>query len=91
VPIYAFRCRECGLFELARPMTDAGAAATCPSCGAEARRVFTPPGLALLATPVRGALDQAERSAYEPDVVTRKDGRPLPHRHAQSPPWVLSH
>lgn len=91
MPIYAFRCRECGPFELVRPMTDAGAAAACPGCGDEARRVYTPPGLALLATPVRGTLDRQERSAHEPDVVTKKEGRALPHRHAPSPPWVLSH
>jgi predicted nucleic acid-binding Zn ribbon protein len=72
-------------------MTDAGAAADCPDCGAEARRVYTPPGLALLGAPVRGALDREERSAHEPDVATKKDGRPLPHRHAPSPPWVMSH
>ena len=56
-----------------------------------ARRVFTPPGLALLARPVRRALELEEKSAHEPDVVTEKRGRPLPHRHAKAPPWVLAH
>jgi len=74
-----------------RPMTQAAAPARCPTCGSEARRVFTPPGLALLARPVRGALDMEEKSAHEPAVVAEKRGRPLAHGHGPSPPWVLSH
>jgi putative FmdB family regulatory protein len=91
VAIYAFRCEACGAFEVARPMAEAAAPAHCPGCGDEARRVFSPPGLALLARPLRTALDSEEKSAHEPEVVARKTGRPLPHRHEPSPPWVLSH
>jgi putative FmdB family regulatory protein len=91
VPIYAFTCQGCGPFDLTRPMAEAGEPARCPSCGAEARRVFTPPGLELLARPVRRALDKEEKSAHEPDVVPEKRGRPMPHRHAPTPTWVLGH
>jgi putative FmdB family regulatory protein len=91
MPIYAFTCTDCGDFDLTRPMADAGAPATCPACGTMARRVFTPPGLALLAKPVRGLLNREEKSAHEPDVVTYKTGRPMPHTHAPAPPWVLGH
>jgi putative FmdB family regulatory protein len=91
LPIYAFSCDVCGPFEIVRPMAEAAAAAACPRCGAGARRVFTPPGVARLTAPLRGALDREERSAHEPDVVTTMAGRAMPHRHAPSPPWVLSH
>jgi putative FmdB family regulatory protein len=91
VPIYAFRCEACGDFEVVRPVAEAAGRAACPSCSHEARRVFTPPGLALLARPMRRALDTEEKSAHEPDVVTQKRGRPMPHVHEPSPPWVLSH
>jgi putative FmdB family regulatory protein len=91
VPVYAFTCESCGPFDLVRPVADASRAAACPKCGAEARRVFTPPGLALLTRPVRRALEVEEKSAHEPDVVTEKRGRPLPHRHAAGPPWALTH
>jgi putative FmdB family regulatory protein len=91
VPIYAFACVACGPFDLTRGAAEAGADAACPRCGMTARRVFTPPGLAVLARPLRGALDREEKSAHEPDVVSRKAGRPMPHRHEASPPWVLSH
>jgi putative FmdB family regulatory protein len=91
MPLYTFDCAECGPFELARPMAEAGAPGTCPACGAPARRVFTPPGLARLARPVRGALDAEEKSAHEPAVVATKSGRPMPHGHGPAPPWALSH
>ena len=91
MPIYAFTCEACGGFDVTRRSAEAAAPAACPRCGADAQRVFTPPGLALLAKPVRGLLDREEKSAHEPDVVAGKTGRPLPHRHQPSPPWVLSH
>jgi putative FmdB family regulatory protein len=89
--VYPFACGACGPFDVVRPMAEAGAPARCPGCGGEARRVYTPPGLALLAAPVRRALDREEKSAHEPEIVSAKSGRPLGHRHAPSPPWVLSH
>jgi putative FmdB family regulatory protein len=91
VPIYAFTCAACGSFEVTRRVAEASAPASCPRCGAEARRVFTAPGLALLAKPVRGVLDLQEKSAHAPAVVTEKRGRALPHKHEPTPPWVLSH
>jgi putative FmdB family regulatory protein len=91
VPVYAFTCTACGPFDLTRPMVEAGSPARCPSCGGSARRVFSPPSLALLARPARRALDMEEKSAHEPEVVSEKRGRPLPHRHAPSPPWAIGH
>ena len=91
MPIYAFMCAGCGPFDLLRPMAQVGAPARCPGCGGDARRIFTPPGLPVLARPVRGALDMEEKSAHEPAVVTEKRGRPLAHRHAPGPPWTLGH
>jgi putative FmdB family regulatory protein len=77
MPVYVFACPECGSFELARPMAEAGRRACCPACAREARRVFTPPRLPRLAAPVRQALEAEETSAHEPRVVTEKRGRPL--------------
>jgi putative FmdB family regulatory protein len=92
MPIYAFTCAGCGEFEVARPAADAAAGAHCPVCGAGARRLFTPPGISLLARPTRRALEVEEKSAHEPDVVSEKRGRPLPHHHhGQAMPWALSH
>lgn len=42
MPIYEFRCATCGHeFEEDRSRDQASAPATCPACGARARRVFS--------------------------------------------------
>ncbi len=89
MPSYVFTCGDCGSFDVTRSMASAGDPASCPTCHREARRVFTPPGLARLATPVRRALDSEEASAAEPRVVTQKKGRPLRQPQSPAPPWVL--
>jgi putative FmdB family regulatory protein len=95
VPIYAYDCERCGGFDLHRPVTEASAPAACPECSLQARRRFTAPGVALLARPLRRAMDREEASAHEPEVTSVKRGRPMPHRHAHghghAPPWVMSH
>jgi putative FmdB family regulatory protein len=91
MPVYAFTCAACGGFDVQRPMAESDEPARCPECGSDARRVFSPPGLALMARPVRLGLDMEEKSAHEPEVVTQKRGRAMPHRHAPSPPWAVGH
>ena len=91
VAIYAFTCGGCGGFDLARPMAQADTPATCPTCGGLARRVFTPPGLGLVAQPLRRALNAEEKSAHEPRVTATKHGCGMPHSHGPTPPWTLSH
>jgi putative FmdB family regulatory protein len=83
MPLYAFDCAGCGPFDLRRPVAEANSAGRCPDCGGEARRVFTPPGLARMARPLRRALDMEERSAHEPAIVTEKRGRPLRGGHTR--------
>ena len=43
MPLYEYRCGECGAkFELLRPMSQADAMATCPFCGStETRRALS--------------------------------------------------
>lgn len=89
--VYAFSCADCGPFDIVRPMGQADSAACCPGCGGDARRVFTPPGVARVEKSVRRALEIEEKSAHEPAVVSQKQGRPLPHTHAPTPPWTLGH
>jgi putative FmdB family regulatory protein len=91
MPVYAFTCTACGGFDVQRPMAESDEPARCPECGSHARRVFSPPGLALVTRPVRLGLDMEEKSAHEPEVVTQKRGRPMPHRHAPSLPWAVGH
>ena len=78
--------RRCGPFERLAARRRGGGAFACPSCGGSARRRFTPPGVARMPAPLRGAREREEKSAHEPEVVSAKAGRPMPwaghHGHA---------
>jgi putative FmdB family regulatory protein len=80
MPVYEFECGRCGPFEARRPVSDP--AATCPSCAAPGRRVYSTPAVRRMGAPLRRALDREERSSGAPEVVSRPGpGRPL-HTHA---------
>ena len=87
LPTYAFRCAQCGGFDLVRPMAEAGATAVCPSCGETARRVFVAPALRALDTGVRQALAAGEQSADSPQVVTSVPGRSRRTAPITTDPW----
>ncbi len=45
MPKYDYRCSGCGSVYEKREGFDAPSVQSCPSCGAEARRVLTPPAI----------------------------------------------
>ncbi|UDY37873.1 FmdB family zinc ribbon protein [Dermatobacter hominis] len=46
MPVYEYRCRDCGHdFEIQQSMSD-DALTECPSCGGDLRKVFSPVGIA---------------------------------------------
>ena len=45
MPIYEYRCRECGDFEVLLGMGAATRESDCPGCGSAARRLMSAPGL----------------------------------------------
>lgn len=69
--IYEYRCDQDGLFEITRPLGTAPESATCSVCGSEARRVISVPMFRRGSSSAwAAAIDQAEKSSCEPDVVT---------------------
>jgi len=72
---YAYRCPDCGPFEVRLPIGTAEAVAECPACRSSARRVFTAPSLARLSPAMSAALTRAEKSQEAPEVVTRAPER----------------
>jgi putative FmdB family regulatory protein len=57
MPLYDFRCPQCGLqFEVSRPRDKAGDAATCPQDGTEAQRVWAPVGYMMKGDPSKPEL-----------------------------------
>lgn len=89
MPLYEYRCADCGPFDHWRDPDQANAPLTCPRCSAPARRVYTAPGIHKRTAPLAGA-GTADRARIdraltgEPTVTTRPGRRPLPvhgHRH----------
>ena len=78
MPIYDFVCEDCGPFEQRRSFAEASDPMACPSCEREAGRVFSMPNTRSMPTALSGAMDRAEKSAYEPAVVRRPAGGALP-------------
>lgn len=68
--IYEYRCDDDGAFEMTRPLGTAPESVACPVCGSEARRVFSKPMLSLSPPALVAAIDHAEKSRDEPEVVT---------------------
>jgi hypothetical protein len=79
--LYDYRCARDGGIEVALPLGSAPETITCSICGGEARRVFTSPMLSFSSTERRGrmaAIERAERSRTEPEVVTKLPPRARP-------------
>ncbi len=76
MPVYEFRCpADCGRFEVRHPMASVPSAESCPSCAAESPRMIAAVGLSRSGSAVHRAMDQAARSASEPEVVRGSPGR----------------
>ncbi|MEU5841956.1 zinc ribbon domain-containing protein [Rhodococcus sp. NPDC047139] len=70
MPLYEFRCAECGPFDLSVPMSEVSASTRCPQCGGHARRLLTPPRLGRGGSTAMRLHDATARTASEPDVVS---------------------
>ena len=68
---YEYRCDQHDVFEITRPLGMAPKSARCLVCGSEAKRVFSVPMVRNgPRNAVFAAMDHAEKSRHEPDVVT---------------------
>jgi putative FmdB family regulatory protein len=70
VALYEYRCEQDGVFEITRPLGTAPISITCPACRGEARRVFSTPMLMSAPRELVAAIDHAEKTRDEPDIVT---------------------
>ena len=43
MPIYDYRCPQCGDFRASRPMAESAAAVACPACGRASARCLSAP------------------------------------------------
>ncbi|GII25673.1 zinc ribbon domain-containing protein [Planosporangium mesophilum] len=72
---YGYRCPWDGDFELRFAIGTATASSPCPTCGCDARRVFSPPSLARTPPALAAAIDASWRSAETPEVVSSVPAR----------------
>ena len=80
-----YRCFQRGVIEREVTFGSASASVTCPTCGREARRVYSPPMVYRTAKPVARALEREEKVRDEREVVTQV---PLSNRQ---PPAASEH
>jgi putative FmdB family regulatory protein len=88
VPLYEYRCDNCGVFDQWRTMAESSNPAHCPACEAVARRVFSAPAVMLT-----GSLRLSKKENPEPQLVKR-DREPKPEKfrsHKGDRPWMISH
>lgn len=79
--IYEYRCEHHGLFEVSRPLGTAPESVACAACGIEARRVFSAPAIRTGARhSLYAAVEHAEKSRYEPEVVSSVPSAGAPGR-----------
>ncbi|MGY1706041.1 FmdB family zinc ribbon protein [Geodermatophilus sp. SYSU D00697] len=67
---YLYRCTTCGPWEIRRPVGTAESTSPCPACGADGRRLYTPPLLSRTPAPAAAARLREEASRDEPAVTT---------------------
>lgn len=70
MPLYEFRCARCGVFDSQHTMAEVPRERACPQCADPARRIFSAVGLTRLGSPQAKAIDRAQKSASEPEVVS---------------------
>jgi putative FmdB family regulatory protein len=86
VAIYEYCCEQDGVFEVTRPLGTAPEWVTCSVCGSEARRVLSIPMIRRgTRTALFAAIDHAERSRHEPEVVTSVPSVGAPRRTSLLP------
>jgi putative FmdB family regulatory protein len=99
MPRYEFLCETCGAFDCWRSFAEASDPMPCPTCKTAAKRIYSLPGLVKTPASLTHALDRANKSAYEPQVVkhehqyatgeTKPAAAPIQQRHGR--PWQIGH
>lgn len=80
MPLYEYRCPQCGPFDRRRDPEQASAPMPCPTCSASARRVYTVPATTTRKGSLAGA-GQRDRALIEraqsgePRVTSQPAGR----------------
>lgn len=87
MPLYEFKCNDCGIFDAWRSLAEYNNPVNCPDCSQSATRIFSPP-TAILSGSLRlkkenpePKLVKRERELQQPRVKNYNCGRP----------WAIGH
>jgi putative FmdB family regulatory protein len=89
MPLYEFRCNDCGIFDEWRTMSESSNPAHCPQCQESAKRIFSNVGIQL-----NGAIRLRKTADPEPQLVTKQESERSQHTRAKSHggrPWMINH
>ena len=89
MPLYEFRCANCGEFETWQTLAEVGTPVACPQCQNQSEKIFSPPNINLNS---RG-LSLRRGESKEPKLV-KSDRQPSSPRYKQSRcnrPWMIGH
>jgi putative FmdB family regulatory protein len=86
MPLYEFRCHDCGVFDIWRSIIEATSPAACPDCDKPGKRIFSAPAL------LSGSL-RLKQESREPQLVKRdrEPRAPQVQHHSGSRPWMIGH
>ena len=90
MPLYDYRCNDCGDFDAWRKLAELKLPMLCPSCESPAKRLFSPPNINLNS----GRFPASRQSSKEPKVVTRKNRETSQAKNQSSNcsrPWMIGH
>jgi len=88
MPTYSFRCDAGDVFDAVFSMSEVPDTTVCLHCESQARRVPPAPFLSQAGSSAYGLIDQAARSAHEPQVVSGSlpgASRATPTRYTTNP------
>lgn len=84
--MYEFCCPQHGMFELMLPMGAASSRGQCPQCGGDALRQMSAPKFVRSSRSAWfGAIERAEKSRHEPEVVSSVPAAGARRRIRQAP------
>ncbi|MFD3591937.1 FmdB family zinc ribbon protein [Nocardia sp. NPDC058640] len=75
MPLYRFRCGDCGGFDQSFPMSAIPQVTDCPDCAAPSKRGFAVAGLLGTGSAAARLIEATTRTADEPAVVGAPAGR----------------
>ncbi len=85
MPLYDYSCEHCGPFEAWQSMSECRAPFDCPTCGDLGARVVTAPFIADMNPNSRVAHQRNEKSADEPQMMSRGELNGLGSKRSKAP------